>query len=345
MQRTESFSNCISLGYYCGTACVLSRLGLRNTSGPFDWYISDFQGVLSQIENGFSDFLKRKNLEKTDNPKIIIDTKYGFVINHDIKNNFEDEYEEIWRKYNRRITRFKQTVIQPTLFFRCIQNEAEIEYINEHWEHVSFLLKRYNGKNEIVYVYREGLPTLTSNVKSFCLNIDSYDANVLAMRHLFDKSEELVVFCNNLLPTSVRRKNLEFDRDSNSQRVLAHYVHRQVTDDVDGIDESILAACDADKSSEIFIWGAGTFGMPLAGYLRRRGVHIRGIIDNNAIESKIDGFDIIPFDKVEDGAKIFVSVSKEEFNLAIEKQIRDVQCNVTIAKYADLKDLWCQANL
>lgn len=37
--------NYISLGYFCSIAMDLEKLGLRNESLPFDWVISDFEGV------------------------------------------------------------------------------------------------------------------------------------------------------------------------------------------------------------------------------------------------------------------------------------------------------------
>ena len=74
MNYVDKYSNCISLGGNCSVACSLSKLGLRNASGPFDWYVSDFSSVLAQIENEFQDFMKRENLEiDIDNPKIFRD--------------------------------------------------------------------------------------------------------------------------------------------------------------------------------------------------------------------------------------------------------------------------------
>lgn len=61
------FENFISLGYYCGVAASMSKLGIRSCSGPFDWYISEFQGVLECIENDFGDFLDVNNLEVVSN--------------------------------------------------------------------------------------------------------------------------------------------------------------------------------------------------------------------------------------------------------------------------------------
>jgi hypothetical protein len=82
------YSNCISLGWFCGTASSLSRLGLRSYSGPFDWYFSHYWAVLNQIENDFKDFMKWENLELSlddASGRTFCDRKYGFCCNHDIK--------------------------------------------------------------------------------------------------------------------------------------------------------------------------------------------------------------------------------------------------------------------
>lgn len=89
MEQIEQYDNYVSLGWFCGTAGSLSRLGLRNFSGPFDWYCSDFDSVINQIDNEFIDFMNKKNLEVVENkPTVFIDKKYNFYCNHDIKENF-----------------------------------------------------------------------------------------------------------------------------------------------------------------------------------------------------------------------------------------------------------------
>jgi len=47
----------ISLGYFCSIAMDLEKLGLRTESSPFDWLISDFEGVIRALlddPEGFS---------------------------------------------------------------------------------------------------------------------------------------------------------------------------------------------------------------------------------------------------------------------------------------------------
>jgi hypothetical protein len=74
----------------------------------------------------------------------------------------------------------------------------------------------------------------------------------------------------------------------------------------------------------------------LAKYLRKRNVAINGIIDNNYLEKTNEEFEVIPFDAVEDGAKIFIAISKKESNIAIERQIRSRHRRTTIVKFSDL---------
>lgn len=92
---TDRFINCISLGWFCGTASSLAKLGLRNFSGPFDWYYSDFNYVIDQIKNEFFDFMMKENLEVlADNKKVFKDKKYGLYFWHDV----EEDFEKVQRK-------------------------------------------------------------------------------------------------------------------------------------------------------------------------------------------------------------------------------------------------------
>ena len=57
ISKSKSYSHFISLGYFCSVAMELERTGLRASSSPFDWLISDFTGVTDVINNHFKDFL------------------------------------------------------------------------------------------------------------------------------------------------------------------------------------------------------------------------------------------------------------------------------------------------
>ena len=112
------FESYISLGWYCAVAGSLSKNGFRSFSSPFDWCYSDFNSVISQIENDFSDFLKKENLIFEKESGELIDTKYGFVFNHDIQNDFENEFDDIKEKYSRRTNAFLEASCLPTCFLQ-----------------------------------------------------------------------------------------------------------------------------------------------------------------------------------------------------------------------------------
>ena len=154
----ELFDNYISLGYYCGVAASMSKMGIRCTSGPFDWYISgEFKGVLSCLENDFSDFLCKDNLEVTNAGTSITNTKYLFHMGHEIKNSFEQDYESINEKYMRRIKCFREQIKQRTCFIRVIYNVKELRYILENQAFINDIIKKFNIDNEIIYIVAKSI--------------------------------------------------------------------------------------------------------------------------------------------------------------------------------------------
>ncbi len=335
LREIKHFDNCYSLGWFCGTTSSLQNIGLRTSSGPFDWYFSEFSGVLKQIEDDFVDFLNISNLDIIANGTEFKDLKYGFHFIHDIKENFYEEIEAVREKYMRRINSFRSRISNPTVFFRCIQNQKEIDYINYNWMYADELVKKYNHQNEIIYVYKKDLKGLTNQVSSFSLDISDYIGKTYEMRHMFGYSKELCIFCNKLINPNQMKKNIDFDKRVNGQRVIAEYVSRMIREDLDGIDCYILDSLKAEKRDGIYIWGAGTLGIPLAKYLKKRKINILAIIDNSDIEKK-EGFNICKFDKVDDGAKIFISVCDSNSKDSIVEQIRRTHKKTIISYYQEL---------
>ena len=99
----------------------------------------------------------------------------------------------------------------PTLFVRCVKDEAEIQYINNNWEKAEATVKEYNKDNEIVYITLSDMGNLNENIISFQLSVDRYIPNPLEMMYLFYESDELVKFCSNVLDKSVMLRNKQFD--------------------------------------------------------------------------------------------------------------------------------------
>lgn len=342
-EEKGKYKNCISLGWFCGTASALSKLGLRSFSGPFDWYFSSYSGVLANLENDFVDFMNKDNLRIDDeNPKAFYDIKYGFHCNHDIENNLEEDYVEIFTKYSRRVAVFREKVKSPTVFFRTIENNDEIEYINNNWEYAKKLVEQYNSNNRIIYVLTSDMDSITENVESYRLKIPQYNGETYDMRHLFDTSKKLLSICSNLIDISDMESNVNFDNEENAQKAMVGYVNRCVEEDLEGAYIAISDLLELKRNEGMFIWGAGKYGSILANYLKRHEVRVIGFIDNNKSGEIVDGFQVYSIDNVPEYAKIFIAVSNKQANVEIKQQIIKTNKSIHAVGYGELyeKDIY-----
>lgn len=260
--QMKKYETCFSLGCNCWAASSLAKLGLRSFSGPFDWYWSDFDSVISQIENEFADFMRKENLEIIDN-KVFRDTKYNFLCNHDIKEDFEIEYAEIYDKYIRRAERFMESIKKPTCFFRIIRSEGEIKYIINNESHIEKVLKKYNSENEIVYIGLKNLSCLPDHFRWFQLTEDHYGSGRYNMRNLFSQSEELLQFCKNLLSPEQMELNKKYDNAKYRQIDVGGEVDNYVHYDIDGVQNQISTALNLQNREPFYIFGGGCVRYPL----------------------------------------------------------------------------------
>lgn len=161
---SQQYKNFISLGYFCEVAQDLEELGLRNTSSPFDWEISEFRGVMKAIQNNFEGFMERDNLIQSENLREhYYDSKYGIWFFHDFNKyeTLDSQYPSVYDKYKRRITRFKKNITEPTLFFRYIENEPsmynELQWVEDNYEQIVTTIKKFNSHNDIIFIGNDGV--------------------------------------------------------------------------------------------------------------------------------------------------------------------------------------------
>lgn len=211
------FDNFISLGWFCGMASSLAKYGFRNKSYPFDWYFSDFKGVLHFIDTDFSDFMIKENLsEVPDHPREFKDIKYNMHFNHDVKSDFDKEYPDICEKYQRRINRFRTAIQKPSCFLRAIRDENELQYIVDHQNYISRVVQKSNSLNEIVFL----IPRWFNNKKelsfpSFTLNLDAYNGNSReVLRGMLDNNNDVVEYLQHNITVQDIASNLTWDRES-----------------------------------------------------------------------------------------------------------------------------------
>lgn len=338
MENTRYYEHCISLGWFCGTASSLARLGLRGFSSPFDWMFSDLDQVIDQIEHRFIDFMKKENLEVVaDDPKVFIDKKYGFYCNHDIKENFETEYADIYVRYSRRAKRFLESVKEPTCFFRAVRSEEEIRYIREHADHIEHVLKRYNPQNTIVYILLEDMDPLPDDFVWFRLSLKQYGTGIFEMRTMFDRSKGLSEFCQTLLREEAMEQNRKYDIKKNGQMEVGSVVDDHVQNGFEGIDRKIADLLDLRDDEAFYIWGGGNNGTHLYRYLIKRDIHVKAIIDNRPKSGFPDDLFIISPNEMEDRSKIFIAIGDESACYQIKEQMKDKKC--TFYTYRELLPL------
>lgn len=330
----EKFDNCFSLGWFCGTASSLSKLGLRNFSGPFDWYFSDFDSVINQIDKEFIDFMKKENLEIIDNnSKAFRDIKYNFYCNHDIKKNFETEYIDIYNKYIRRAKRFTENIKNPTCFFRAVRSDKEIDYIVNNSDYIEKILKKYNPSNSIVYILLNNMNSLPTNFKWFRLSLDQYICKTYEMRNMFNQSEELSQFCKTLLRSDQIELNKRYDIKQNGQKSAAAEVNYYVCNNIDGIDKKIVNVFNLQNDEPFYIFGGGKYGIPLYYYLVKRNIKIKAIIDNRVQSEFPNDILVVSPNDVESCSKIFIAIADEMSNYEVKEQIKK---NCKILTYREL---------
>lgn len=194
-----SYKNYVSLGYFCNVASDLEELGLRNTSSPFDWNISLFEGVIKAIDDEFDEFMMYDNLVQSEKYRQnYYDPKYKMWFFHDF-NKYESlkkQYGKVKEKYNRRILRFLNNINEPTLFFRYILNEPgfenELNWIEKNYEYIEKVIKKHNSQNKILYIGDE----LTHSDIVSIFNIQK-DKDDLVARHPIINNVELKKIIDN----------------------------------------------------------------------------------------------------------------------------------------------------
>lgn len=333
IMKIFKYDNCFSLGWFCGTASAMGKLGLRSCSGPFDWYLSDYWAVIEQIKCKFSDFLNPANLAvDSNNPRIFRDTKYGFTYLHEVDSDFDNEYDLILEKYQKRIIRFLSLIRKPTLFFRCVRNEEEINFINENWKMIDAVIREFNVNNRIVYITLNSMGLLNESVINFKLPINAYIPKPLEMKYLFYESADLVEYCSAALDSSVIIKNKQFDTVSFERKEkIAVFV--KMLEKRRDLADFFLQGQDADRG--IYIFGAGVYGRTIVSLLKRYNYPILAVIDNN-LNVPVGGIPVIKPEQAENGNVVFVAIEAKAVSDKIIRQLRDLDYKGKIVSFDDV---------
>ncbi len=211
------FQHVVSLGQACSTAAALSRLGLRESSGPFDWIISNIQLNMTLIKNHFEDFLNPDNLVHRHHPLNngqYFDQKYniGFIHDFDPLQDappLSEQIEGVQAKYRRRIDYLYRALNESVLLVKGI-GDYDAAYINEHIDELRAYIKSYHPNNEFLFFCQQQIDhSKYPNIKIHEIGFNPHD-------HIsgksFDDDPTLIAYLTDPAnyPVEKRAKNLDF---------------------------------------------------------------------------------------------------------------------------------------
>lgn len=255
-QINKKYENCISLGHFCSTAMAMQQEGLRCFSGPFDWCRSpELPSILEMIENDFSDYMVKENLKTLENnSKYFEDIKYGFFYPHDICIDFEQEYEEIFKKYAKRAERFIEATKKPTCFLRIISGEKEISYIKENKDYIKSIIRKGNLNNDIIFL---GTESLSENFLCFDLNlVKGYEARTYGYRMMFNNSKRFKDYCTkNILSNEKIENNIKYEKENLKLKDKAALIMHRVEESKDYIVKNFQTYFPNLYNDGMYLWG------------------------------------------------------------------------------------------
>lgn len=150
------YKRVISLGWFCGTASEIKRIGLRDASYPFDWLITyDFSTIITMVDRGerfhfYNEemFQYQNDASKWYNSRYVVSSFHDFSPFKKVK----EQLDIVEEKYERRAGRFYNAICDKTIFIRYIKDVHEKKYILTHAKEIEQVLKRYNSENRIIYI-------------------------------------------------------------------------------------------------------------------------------------------------------------------------------------------------
>lgn len=218
----EEYKHVISLGFACAVASETERIGLRSSSGPFDWQANvSFKDRIKLMDRGvehFIDYINEDDLwQHADQPWIYFIPKLGVHLVHDF-NAYQPlgkQIEKAKEKYLRRIKKFNKNIKEKTLFIRYIYNKDELSWIIEHVNYINSVIHKYNQENEIVYFANRDI--IASPVSSITLYTVRRDPGTEIAQDFLDRGPEIKNFLSNL-PFSQSQKEKNLDKYNKKQK-------------------------------------------------------------------------------------------------------------------------------
>lgn len=200
------FNSVVSLGFSCYVALDLERMGIRESSYPFDWVISNFKDVVKLIDSRFKDTLLVNNIVQDSNAKNCYhDIATGIDYYHDFfseKGEIKEQYNNVYSKYQRRISRFQKIGCNPTLYVRLIRNEDDLVWILNNVEYINSVIRTMCTESQVVYIVKKEIDLKQLDLRNMmiCSCKDEY--------HPIESCEQIKKYILSMTKMSIYRKSI-----------------------------------------------------------------------------------------------------------------------------------------
>lgn len=220
LKSCNSFEHFISLGHCCYVAIELERMGLRDSSMPFDWVRTRWWAIENSFSKNFEGYLNYDDLyQKKNDLHCYKNLQYGVGFFHDFVDckSLKSQIANVQKKYERRIERFFSHIVEPTLFIRYMWDYEELVYVASHYAEIEQMIKRYNTNNEIVFITHDIPTNLDVSLIKLLFFIDKDEDCELNERPI--SSNEDLYFFLSTVEYNNRQKNIQFNKAKNAQKI------------------------------------------------------------------------------------------------------------------------------
>lgn len=246
------YERVISLGWFCGPALEMKRIGLRDGSYPFDLMLThDFSKIISMIERGERfHFYHNEMFQYPDNASKWYNSRYTMSSFHDFsaQKKLETQLEKVEEKYERRAVRFYNAICKKTVFLRYIKDKKELQYILLQAEKIEQILKTYHTENIIIYIANMELKSLVNDgLSSKIYFVDPDEGDTVNRAFLLDLPKLQEFLLKNVNPpishyqeNTIRRTFIHFGNKiqglgrqvKNSNRIHQEDTYETVDDEI-----------------------------------------------------------------------------------------------------------------
>ena len=180
-----------SLGYWCHTASLIKKHGLKLESYPFDWIFISYKNMIHCIEDNFKTFLDKSNYNSISNTKCGHNIYHPETFNHHNPLTNENDYNYYLRCVNRFNTLLKRDEHKLFILGHFNMNQIDENVKTDMIEFNNKLSKLTNNYTLLIIFH---LPNKNCNHHEFTYNgnIHFLELHTLSQSHgiFFDNQND-----------------------------------------------------------------------------------------------------------------------------------------------------------